>query len=86
MNSNSTLLAVLSSTASQLLNFAIMAGLFLLVAVGTLVWFFFLRKKTHRRRKRHSQRRRLNPTRSQVGGLPPVREQDPSFGETPPPP
>jgi Tfp pilus assembly protein PilO len=82
---NLTQLSVISPTEWQVLDFVIFAGLFLLIAVATLIWFFFFRKKRQRRRKHHSERRQLNPTRAEKGGLPPVKRPDGALGENPPP-
>ncbi len=69
----------------QWLNFLVLAGLFLLVAIATLIWFFYFRKRRHRKRKYFDEHRPINPPRAQPGGLPPVRCPDRTFGENPPP-
>ena len=85
MNSNAAQFSVISPIQWQLLEFAIFGGMFLLIATGTLIWFFFFRKRRRRVRKSRSERSQLNPTLAQKGGLPPVRRADRTFGETPPP-
>jgi hypothetical protein len=69
----------LSGTASGWIEFSIMAGAFLLVAVGSLVWILYLRKPRQRRHKhRHHHRHRSSSvTLAQAGGLPPVRREEP---------
>jgi hypothetical protein len=64
--------------------FLIMAGSLTLGALAVMVWFLMFRKKRHRKRRRHHQHedRQLNPTLAQVGGLPPVREEDRPPGQT----
>ncbi len=58
-----------------------------LVAMLALIWAVYFRKKERRRRKhRYHQRRKLNPTLADIGGLPPVREEESSSGQTPPTP
>ena len=66
-------------------DFILMAGAFLLVAVGAAIWLFFRRKPKRRRKHRQqSESRPLNPTLAQSGGLPPIRRQaDPA--PNPPP-
>ena len=56
-------------------DFAIMAGAFLLVAAGALIWIVFFYKTLRRRRKHrhHQQYRPADLTLAQKGGLPPVR-------------
>jgi hypothetical protein len=70
----------LSGTASAWIEFAIMAGAFLLVAAGSLLWLFYFRKRPRQRKHRHHHhrrhRRRSSPvTPAQAGGLPPVRRE-----------
>jgi hypothetical protein len=83
-----TMLA-LSGPLPQLLNFLAMAGGMLLVASGTLIWYFAFRKgrKPRKRKHRHHHRkhRALNPTLSQTGGLPPVRKEEKTDAPAPPP-
>jgi hypothetical protein len=85
MKLNAILLMFFSPTAWQWLDFLVVAGLFLLVAIATLVWFFCFRKRRHRRRKKLDEHRPIKPTLAQTGGLPPIRRPDRTFGETPPP-
>ncbi|HTY88776.1 MAG TPA: hypothetical protein VMB80_15010 [Candidatus Acidoferrum sp.] len=65
------------------MDFIIMFGAFLLVAVGAVMWLVYLRKPKKRRRKyRHRHRHQSAPiTLAQTGGLPPIRRE-----EQPPPP
>jgi hypothetical protein len=69
-------------------DFFIMLGAFTLVAIGALIWIFFLRKPGKRRRKhRHRHEHRLpNPTLAQNGGLPPIRREEKPSRQPPPPP
>jgi uncharacterized iron-regulated membrane protein len=82
-----TMLA-LSGPLPQWLNFLAMAGAMLLVASGTLIWYFAFRKgrKPRKRKHRHHHResRALNPTLAQTGGLPPVREEEKTDPPAPP--
>ena len=60
-------------------DFFIMAGSILLVAIGALIWTFFLRKRKPRRRRKsshHHEHRLPNTTLAQDGGLPPVRPEE----------
>ncbi|MEI9866038.1 MAG: hypothetical protein WDN00_16095 [Limisphaerales bacterium] len=62
----------------QWANFLAMAGVILLVAVGSLIWFLAFRTKRKRKRRHHHRERRpLNPTLDQTSGLPPRREPNP---------
>jgi hypothetical protein len=69
-------------------DFFIMVGVFLLVAIGALIWVLFFRKPGRRRRKhRHRHEHRSpNPTLAQNGGLPPVRQEEIPFRRPPPTP
>jgi hypothetical protein len=62
-------------------DFFIMAGVFVLIATGALVWVLYFRKRGHKRRHnkpRHQRERRpANPTLAQTGGLPPPRPPTP---------
>jgi hypothetical protein len=70
----------LSGTTSAWIEFSIMAGAFLLVAVSALIWLLYFRKPLQRRKRRHHRRRRSRPvTLAQTGGLPPVRREEPSY-------
>ena len=65
-------------------DFFIMAGALVLVAIGALIWTFFFRKPGRRRRRksRHRHERRSpNPTLAQNGGLPPVRQEEKTSGQ-----
>ena len=70
-------LPTIGRVTPEWVDFLIMAGAILLVAIGALVWTFFIRKPGRRRRKsRHRHEHRLlNPTLAQNGGLPPVRPE-----------
>jgi cell division septation protein DedD len=60
-------------------DFFIMAGAIALVAIGALIWTFYLRKRKPRRRRKfrhHHEHRLPNPTLDQNGGLPPVRQEE----------
>jgi hypothetical protein len=52
--------------------FLIIFGAALASALAALIWVVFSRRKPRRRQRRH----RLNPTLAQVGGLPPVRDEE----------
>jgi peptidoglycan/LPS O-acetylase OafA/YrhL len=69
-------------------DFFIMVGAFALVAIGALIWLFFLRKPGRRRRKhRHRHERRSpNPTLAQNGGLPPIHHEEKPSRRPPPTP
>ena len=62
--------------APEWVDFLIMAGAIMLVALGALIWVFFIRKPKRRRRKyhHHHDRRLPNPTLAQNRGLPPIRQ------------
>jgi peptidoglycan/LPS O-acetylase OafA/YrhL len=65
-------------------DFLIMAGAIALVAIGALIWTFFLRKPGRRRRRKlrhHHEHRLPNPTLAQNGGLPPVRQEEKPPGQ-----
>jgi hypothetical protein len=60
--------------------FFIILGAAIVSALAALTWVLFSRRKPRRRQRRH----RLNPTLAQVGGLPPVRDEEkPSEPPTP---
>ena len=86
MSSTDTLLAVMEPLP-QWLNFLAMATGILVAAIGALLWFVTFRKKGKRKRRHchHQEKRQLNPTLAQTGGLPPIRENEKSPGQTPPP-
>lgn len=58
-------------SADEWLDFAILFGAFLLVAIGTLVWVFAIQKKRRRKRKHRSRKR---TTLAETGGLPPIKD------------
>ena len=65
-------------------DFFIMAGAIVLVAIGALIWAFFFRKRGQRRRRKyrhHHEHRLPNPTLAQNGGLPPVRQEEKPPGQ-----
>jgi hypothetical protein len=75
----------LSGTMSGWIEFFIMAGAFLLVAGGSLIWLLYLRKPRRQRKHRHHRRRcSLPATLAQTGGLPPVRREASSSDASPP--
>jgi hypothetical protein len=82
---NVIVLAMLTPTEIQWLNFSIFFGAFALVAIATLAWYFRFRNKKKRRRKHHRDRRQIKPTLAQTGGLPPVRPPENPPGKTSPP-
>jgi len=45
-----------------------------------------IRQLVQPRQRKHREHRPLNPTLAQTGGLPPVREEEKSPDQTPPPP
>jgi hypothetical protein len=66
-------------------DFFIMAGVFVMIATGALIWVFYFRKRGRKRRHKHRHHREprpVNPTLAQTGGLPPARPSEPS-GPTP---
>ena len=68
-----------SGMISDWVEFLALAGAILLVAIGALIWTFFLRKQKRRRRhkSRHRHERSLpNLTAAKNGGLPPVRQKE----------
>jgi len=58
-------------SANEWLDFAILFGAFVLVAVGTLVWVLAIKKKRRRKRKHRTRHRQ---TLAETGGLPPVKD------------
>ena len=59
--------------------FFIMTGAIALVAIGALIWAFFIRKRKPQRRRKlrhHHEHRSPNPTLAQNGGLPPVHQKE----------
>jgi len=83
-------LPVMHQMTPAWVDFFIMASAIVLVAIGALIWTFFLRKPGRRRRRhksRHHHEHRLpNPTLAQSGGLPPVRPEEKSSGQQMPTP
>ena len=66
-------------------DFFVMLGVFLLIALGALIWVVYFRKKKRKRRHKHRhrrERRSANPTLAETGGLPPSRPPEPP-GTTP---
>jgi hypothetical protein len=68
-----TALQTLSPAALQMLNFAAIAGPIFIALALVFTWAMYHKKK-RKRKRRHQGHGRLNPTRAQVGGLPPVRD------------
>jgi hypothetical protein len=73
-------------------SFANLTDLFIVIGATVLmalVWFYLFRSRLMHRHKHHHRRRRsrrkLNPTRAQTGGLPPLREEKKSINQTPSP-
>jgi hypothetical protein len=62
---------LLSPGETTALDFSVMFGLFLLVALATLWWFFG--RKGKRRRKRKHRHSRRHTSRAEDGSLPPLR-------------
>ena len=61
-------------------DFFIMIGAFMLVAIGALIWVFYFRKKRRKHRRKHGhrhERHSINPTLAQTGGLPPAKPPEP---------
>ena len=70
-----TIVDNLSPGGFQVLNFAAMA-VAMIIAV-TAAWLFSVYHKKKRKRKRkHQGHGRINPTRAELGGLPPPRTTD----------
>jgi len=67
------------------IDFFIMLGVFALIAIASLIWVVYFRKRgrKHRRKHRHPREQRAtNPTLAETGGLPPTRQSE-SPGGTP---
>jgi hypothetical protein len=64
------------SASAQWLVFLVFLLAIGLGITGFVLWFFVLRKTggKRRRRRKHHGHRRLNPTRAEQGGLPPLRD------------
>jgi hypothetical protein len=74
-----------AGTATEwLFFFAVLLVLGLAVG-GLIIWLTLFRKSGKRRRKNRNHRRRKNPTLAETGGLPPVRESKKPDAPTPPP-
>ena len=88
MNYTDTLLATFEPLP-QWLNFLVMALAIMLVAIASMLWIIFFRKKGPRRRKRHRHRDngpcKPNPTLAESGGLPPIRKEKKSGAPSPTP-
>jgi hypothetical protein len=70
-------LPVVGPLSAQLMDFFIIAGAIGLVILLTFIWALFFRKSGKRKRKERRRRRRpLNPTLADIGGLPPIREEE----------
>jgi ABC-type nickel/cobalt efflux system permease component RcnA len=78
----------LSSTGYQALNFAVMIGAMIIAVTAAWLLAAYHKKKRKRKRKHHGHDR-INPTRAELGGLPPPRgkarqtARDESHNETP---
>jgi heme/copper-type cytochrome/quinol oxidase subunit 2 len=67
--------------APEWLDFVVMAGVLVTLAVVMLVWVVYFRRRgrKHRRKHRHHHERgSTNPTLAQTGGLPPARSSEAS--------
>jgi hypothetical protein len=86
MNFADTLLTIMGPLP-QWFNFLAMTAAILLAAISALILLVMFRKKKRRKRRKHHhhEQRQLNPTLAETGGLPPVRENEKSSGQTPPP-
>jgi len=70
---------VISDMLSAWAGVLVVMGAAILVILAAMVWILFFRKnarRRHRRRHQHSNHYRLNPTLAQIGGLPPLRENE----------
>jgi hypothetical protein len=72
----------LGSMTPSWVDFVIMAGALLLVAIGCLIWLVFLRKpgrrhkpNHHRHQRQRHQRQPLPTTPAHTGGQPPARPE-----------
>jgi hypothetical protein len=75
----------LSPGAFQFLNFATVAGA-IIIAVTAALLVSSYHKKKRKRKRRHHGHDRINPTRAELGGLPPPRPKsgsDRKGGEAP---
>ena len=75
----------LSPVEFQWLNFLAMTAA-MLIAVGAAVFWATIHRRKRKRKRRHHGHDRINPTRAQVGGLPPPRskaERESDGGEKP---
>jgi hypothetical protein len=77
-------LPTIGRLSPEMVDLLIMTGAILLVAIGALIWAFFIRKRGPRRRRKsrhHHEQRLPNPTLAQSGGLPPVRSEEKPSGQ-----
>ena len=65
----------LSSTGYQALNFAVMIGAMIIAVTAAWLLAAYHKKKRKRKRKHHGHDR-INPTRAELGGLPPPRSKE----------
>jgi len=68
-------------TNSASSDWLIFVAILLAVGIGIacfIIWLFMFRKsaKKNRRKRRHRHHRQHNPTLSETGGLPPIRESN----------
>ena len=72
-------LPIAGGMTTDWVEFLALAGAIILVAIGALIWTFFLRKRKRKRRRKSRHRREHsspNSTLAQNGGLPPVRQKE----------
>ena len=72
-------LPIAGGMTTDWVEFLALVGAIVLVAIGGLIWTFFLRKRKRRRRRKshHRHERRLpNLPLAQSGGLPPIRQEE----------
>jgi hypothetical protein len=77
-------LETMSQTEMQWLYFGAMFAALVLAGVGVFVWLRFVPKKRKRKRRHHGHGR-TNPTRAEIGGLPPPKEPETLSGASEPP-
>ncbi|HZL13796.1 MAG TPA: hypothetical protein VFC85_06590, partial [Verrucomicrobiae bacterium] len=66
-------------------DFLIVLGVIGLVTIVAFIWaIMYHQNGKPRRKRRRRHRRQINPTLAETGGLPPIREEEKSSGQTPP--